>query len=84
MSEFKYKVIEQVNSFGSTMTKEYSGFSHVISKANVKNHILVIAWLDGEVEYWIVEKDIKSLSEYYMDMVGIIPEFTEMRHVDRK
>jgi hypothetical protein len=80
----KFRLIEEVNDFGSTLTTEYEGFTHQITKANIKDYIFVIAWLDGEQDYWIVdgEAGIAELSRHYMDMVGIVPEFMRMRYED--
>lgn len=73
---FTFKVVETVNSLGSRVSKEYTGFTHLITRRNIKNNYLVVAWFDGEPDYWIVNKQIESLKqlqEYYNDMVGIIP-----------
>jgi len=79
----KFRIVEEVNHLGSTLTTRYEGFTEQITRANVRDHTLVIAWLDGEQDYWIVEGQagIEELSRLYMDMVGMVPEFTIMREV---
>ncbi len=79
---FRFRIVEAVNHLES-VTTQYEGFTHKITRANVKNHTLVIAWLDGEeAEYWVVEGEegIKELERLYMDEVGEIPEFTRFKH----
>lgn len=79
--KFKYTLKEEVNHLGSVLTTEYEGFAHQITRENLKGNTLVIAWLDGEQEYWIVENEegLRQLHMLYLELVGILPEFTMMK-----
>lgn len=79
----KYKLIEEVNAQGSTVTKDYSGFTHHITEANIKGNILVLAWIDGEAEYWIVDPEggMLQLHQFYFDLVGELPRFTYLQEL---
>ena len=81
---FKFTLQEEVNHLGSVLTTEYEGFTHQITKTNLKGNTLVIAWLDGEQEYWVIENEegLRQLHKLYLDLVGIVPEFTRMKHED--
>ncbi len=84
---FKFTMTEQVNHLGTTLTTEYKGFTHLITKRNVRNHMLIVAWLEGDApEYWIVEGEtgLQELSRLYMDLIGEVPEFTRMKHEDNR
>ncbi len=76
---FKFRHSEQVNALGSTISKEYTGFTAKITEERLKGHTLVLAWWDGEPDLWIVDTNdcgIEQLQEYYSDMIGEVPTFT--------
>jgi hypothetical protein len=80
---FTYTLTEQVNHLGSTVTIEYTGFTHVITKRNLQGNRLIIAWYEGVPEYWIVESDegIKQLQAFYYELIGMVPVFTVHQEV---
>ena len=82
---FKFKSIDQVNAFGSTITKEYHGFTAQLCPTRLKDNIVVIAWCCGESDFWIVDPNdegIEQLQEYYDDMIGEVPTFTLLKEVE--
>jgi hypothetical protein len=81
---FNFEHIEEVNQFGSKISKEYKGFTAKICPIRLKDNILVIAWWDSEPDYWIVDlsdNGIEQLQEYYNDMIGEVPPFTFLKEM---
>lgn len=82
---FKFTHTEEVNRFGSTVTKEYTGFTARLTPINHKDNLVVIAWWDGEPDFWVVDPSdngIEQLQEYYNDMIGEVPPCTFLKEVE--
>lgn len=82
---FTFKHEEEVNAFGSKITKNYHGFTAKINPIRLKDNILIIAMWDDEPDYWIVDPNdegIEQLQEYYHDMIGEVPVFILLKEME--